>query len=282
MIWQNAMPSVNLALKITNWCNLNCAHCCERSHVNEPFNLMPINKIERYIGEFKDMGIPVWDYVTFTGGETMAPYYIGQHKYIPNIADICAKNDMSACFKTNGMWGNRLMKCDTVLKSLSDVAHKYDRQISLDISIDEYHNNLDAAANIVQQVMKSQYLIDAIIISFIGLNTIESQYTFNEFSNVLRSRGFFVGPLESDGTVLIAKDNKANVAFYDIGALSRLGRAADNNLTQYIPGGHIRPDDSNCLEITNNNQAILNYKFSTRTKDKTVGQIYNELKQKKR
>ncbi len=243
---------------------------------------MPVDKIERYISEFKDMGVPVWDYVTFTGGEVMAPTYIGHTKYIPTVADICARNDMSACFKTNGLWGNRLIKCDDILKCLSDVAHKYDRQILLDISIDEYHNNLDAAANIVQQIMKSQSLIDAIVVSFIGLNTSASQYKFNEFSNILRNRGFFVGPIDSDGTIMISKDNKSNVMFYDIGALSRLGRAADNNLTQHIPSSHIRSGDSDCLEITNNNQAILNYAFTTDIKDKTIAQVYNELKQKKR
>ena len=282
MIWEMAIPRVNLALKITNWCNLNCAHCCERSHSKEPFKLMPVDKIERYISEFKDMGVPVWDYVTFTGGEVMAPCYIGHSKYIPTVADICARNDMSACFKTNALWGNRLMLCDSILKSLADVAHKYDRQILLDISIDEYHNNLDAAANIVQQIMKSQSLIDAIVVSFIGLNTSASQYKFNEFSNILRNRGFFVGPIDSDGTIMISKDNKANVMFYDIGMLSRLGRAADNDLTQYIPSGHPNIGDSDCLEITNTNKAVLNYKFTTETKDKTVGQVYNELKQKKR
>ena len=279
---QSATPRVNLALKITNWCNLNCAHCCERSSIKEPFNLMPVGKIERYISEFKDMGVPVWDYVTFTGGETMAPTYIGHTKYIPTVADICARNDMSACFKTNGLWGNRLIKCDDILKCLSDVAHKYDRQILLDISIDEYHNNLDAAANIVQQIMKSQSLINAIVVSFIGLNTSASQYKFNEFSNILRKRGFFVGPIDSDGTVMISKDNKANVMFYDIGALSRLGRAADNNLTQHIPNAHMRPGDSDCLEITNDNKAILNYKFTTDVCDKTIAQVYNELLQHKR
>ena len=282
MMLQSATPRVNLALKITNWCNLNCAHCCERSHSKEPFKLMPVDKIERYISEFKDMGVPVWDYVTFTGGEVMAPTYIGHTKYIPTVADICARNDMSACFKTNGLWGNRLIKCDDILKCLSDVAHKYDRQILLDISIDEYHNNLDAAANIVQQIMKSQSLIDAIVVSFIGLNTSASQYKFNEFSNILRNRGFFVGSIDSDGTIMISKDNKSNVMFYDIGALSRLGRASDNNLTQHIPSSHIRSGDSDCLEITNNNQAILNYAFTTDIKDKTIAQVYNELKQKKR
>lgn len=282
MVWEMTMPRANLALKITNWCNLNCAHCCERSHVNEPFNLMPADKIERYISEFKDMGIPVWDYVVFTGGEVMAPYYIGQHKYIPMVADICANNDMSACFKTNALWGNKLILAGSILKSLADVAHKHDRQISLDISIDEYHDNLNAAANIVNQIMNSQYLSAAIPVSFVGLNTPASQYKYQEFANILRQRGIHVGQLDTDGTIVMSKGDNLNVMFYEIGALSRLGRAADNNLTQHIPSGHPNIGDSDCLEITNTNKAVLNYKFTTDAKDKTVGQIYNELLQKKR
>lgn len=282
MVWEMAMPRANLALKITNWCNLNCAHCCERSHANEPFNLMPIDKIERYICEFKDMGIPVWDYVTFTGGETMAPYYIGQHKYIPMVADICANNDMSACFKTNALWGNKLILSASILKSLADIAHKHDRQISLDISIDEYHDNMNAATNVVNQIMNSQYLSAAIPVSFVGLNTPASQYKYQEFANILRQRGIYVGQMDTDGSIIMSKGDNLNVMFYENGTLLRLGRAADNNLTQRIPSGHTDLTNGDCLEITNTNKAILNYKFTTDAKDKTVGQIYNELLQKKR
>ena len=277
MVRLDVTPRVNLALKVTNWCNLNCAHCCERSHANEPFNLMPIDKIERYICEFKDMGIPVWDYVTFTGGETMAPYYIGQHKYIPTVADICAKNNMSACFKTNALWGNKLILSGNILKSLADIAHKHDRQISLDISIDEYHDNMNAAANVVDQIMNSQYLSAAFPVSFVGLNTPASQYKYQEFANILRQRRIYVDQMDSDGSIIMSKGDNLNVMFYEIGALSRLGRAADNELTQHIPNGY-----TDCLMITNDDQAILNYKHKTTVANKTIGQAYNELIQKKR
>ena len=282
MIWHDALPRVNLALKITNWCNLCCAHCCERSHRKEPFNLMPINQVEKHITQYVNMDVPVWDYVVFTGGESMAPYYIGQHKYIPMVADICANNDMSACFKTNALWGNKLILSASILKSLADIAHKHDRQISLDISIDEYHDNLNAAANIVNQIMNSQYLSAAIPVSFVGLNTPASQYKYQEFANILRQCGIHVGQMDTDGSIIMSKGDNLNVMFYENGTLLRLGRAADNNLTQRIPSGHTDLTNGDCLEITNTNKAILNYKFTTDAKDKTVGQIYNELLQHKR
>lgn len=276
-----ASPRVNLALKITNWCNLCCAHCMERSHNLEPFNLMPIETVERYVVQYKNMGIPIWDYIVFTGGESMAPYFCGQHKYIPTVAEICAKNDLSPCFKTNAKWSAGY--ATHILKDLSDIAHKYDRQISLDISIDEYHNNLFAAANVINIVMSNQKLIDAIVISFVGLNTAASQYKFQEFTNLLKQRGMFVGPIDADGMILVSKGNKTNVMFYDFGGLTRAGRVADNNLENARPiSGLAHNGNVDCLEITNNGTAILNYRHTTATKDKTLKQIYNELTQNKR
>ena len=280
MIWQDVIPRVNLALKITNWCNLCCAHCCERSHRKEPFNLMPINQVEKHIIQYVNMDVPVWDYVVFTGGESMAPYYCGMDTYVPNAAEISIKNKLTPAFKTNAKWDAALAK--RILKDLADVAHKYNHQISLDISIDEYHDNFLSAANVVDQIMSSQYLIDAIPVSFIGLNTAASQYKYQEFANILRQRGIHVGQMDTDGTIVMSKGDNLNVMFYEIGALSRLGRAADNNLTQHIPSGHPNIGDSDCLEITNTNQAILNYKYKTAMDNKTVAQVYDELLQKKR
>ena len=284
MIWQDALPRVNLALKITNWCNLCCAHCMERSHPKEPFNLMPSAQVEKYIAQYVNMGVPVWDYVVFTGGESMAPYYIGQGKYIRTLAELCAKNNVSPCFKTNAMWGQRLLLCDSVLKDLADVAHKYDRQVLLDISIDEYHDNFLPVANVVSQIMDSQYLIDAIPVSFIGLNTVASQYKFQEFLNILKSRDIFVGVQSAPvDEFMVAKGDKINAMFYDIGGLTRLGRAADNNIAnaRTITGAQ-HSNGSDCLEITNDNQAILNYKYKTAMDNKNVAQVYDELLQKKR
>ena len=283
MIWQDVFPRANLGLKITNWCNLCCRHCCESSNNKEPYNLMPVSAVERYICEFKDMGIPVWDYVVFTGGESMAPYYIGHHKYIPTVAEVCAKNNMSACFKTNALWGNKLIVSGSILKSLADIAHKHDFQISLDISIDEYHDNMNAAANVVDQIMNSQYLSAAIPVSFVGLNTPASQYKYQEFANILRQRGIYVDQMDSDGSIIMSKGNNLNVMFYEIGTLSRLGRAADNNIKNARPvTGCASADGSDCLVITNDNQAVLNYKYKTTMDNKTIKQVYNELLEKKR
>lgn len=282
MIWHDALPRVNLALKITNWCNLCCAHCCERSHRKEPFNLMPINQVEKHITQYLNMDVPVWDYVVFTGGESMAPYYCGMDTYVPSAAEISIKNNLTPAFKTNAKWDAALAK--RILKDLADVAHKYNHQISLDISIDEYHDNFLSAANVVNQIMSSQYLIDAIPVSFIGLNTAASQYKIQEFLNILKSRGMFVGAttIPTD-EFLVTKGGKTNVMFYDIGGLSLLGRAADNNLPNARQiCGTTHSGSSDCLEITNTNQAILNYKYKTAMDNKTVAQVYDELLQKKR
>ena len=282
MIWHDALPRVNLALKITNWCNLCCAHCCERSHHKEPFNLMPIHQVEKHITQYVNMDVPVWDYVVFTGGESMAPYYCGMDKYVPRAAEISIKNNLTPAFKTNAKWDPVLAK--RILKDLADVAHKYNHQISLDISIDEYHDNFLYAANVVNQIMSSQYLIDAIPVSFVGLNTAASQYKIQEFLNILKSLGMFVGAttIPTD-EFLVTKGDKTNVMFYDIGGLSLLGRAADNNLpnARQISGAK-HSGSSDCLEITNTNQAILNYKYKTAMDNKTVAQVYDELSQKKR
>lgn len=281
MIWQDVIPRVNLALKITNWCNLCCVHCCERSHAKEPFNLMPIDTIEKYISQYKDMGIPVWDYVVFTGGESMAPYFCDQKEYIIKAAEICIKNGMMPTFKTNAKWTNA--RAAQILKDLSDVAHRHNHQVALDISIDEYHDNLAPAAAVVNQIMSSKYLSEALPVSFVGLNTAASKIKYQEFVNTLQNLGVFVGPMDKENGFLISKGTNLNVMFYDIGGLTRLGRAADNNIESACPAkGFANADGSDCLLLTNDDRAILNYKHRTDIKDKTVGQVYNELLQKKR
>ncbi len=177
---------------------------------------------------------------------------------------------------------HKLILAGSILKSLADIAHKHDRQISLDISIDEYHDNMNAATNVVNQIMNSQYFSAAIPVSFVGLNTPASQYKYQEFANILRQRGIHVGQMDTDGSIIMSKGDNLNVMFYENGTLSRLGRAADNNLTQHIPSGHTDLTNGDCLEITNDNQAILNHKYQTTMDNKTIEQVYSELIQKKR
>lgn len=279
MVWKDVMPEVNLALKITNWCNLHCAHCCERSSAAAALNLMPIEKIEKYISQFKDMGVPIWEEVVLTGGEAMAPYYKQQSAYIPTVANLLAQNKLSMALKTNGKWGENIFLCNRILNDLSQVAHQHDRQISLDISIDEYHNNLYGAANIVDAIMRNPKFSEAIPVSWCGLNTAASEYTRQKFINMLTQRGMTVLPMDADGGIVIMTKDNMNVMFYDIGGLSRIGRAKDNNLTEFVPRG-IPNQSGHCFEITNNDMAILNYRFKTAIGDRTLGEIYHELKTK--
>lgn len=278
MIWARVLPEVNLALKITNWCNLHCAHCCERSSTAESLNLMPITKVEKYITEFGDMGVPVWKELVLTGGEALAPYLKKQEKYIPTIANIAAQNNLSVAIKTNAKWGENSLLRNRILNDLADVAQKNDRQISMDISIDEYHDNLMGAAEIVDTIMDSKLLTDAIPVSWCGLNTVASEYQRQTFVNMLTQRGITVLPMDPDGGIVLLKHDNMNVMFHDIGGLSRIGRAADNNLTDYVPRG-MPNQTGNCFEITNTDMAILNYCFKTPVGNKTLGQLYHELKQ---
>lgn len=274
------MPFMNLALKITNWCNLCCAHCCERSHAKEPMNLMPVSQVEHYVTQYKDLGTPIWDIVTFTGGESMAPYFCGRADYVPTVSEICIKNGFAPAFKTNAKWNPGL--ANRILRDLANVVHKNDCQISLDISVDEYHENLSDVANVVNQIMNSQYLSAAIPVTFVGLNTVASQYKFQELVNMLKMRGIFVGAMDADGVFVVSKSGNTNVMFYALSELTRLGRAADNNLTSRMAHGRTMPNDGDCLMITNDDQAILNYKYKTEINDKTLKQVYSELLQNKR
>ncbi len=283
MIWTDVTPRVNLALKITNWCNLCCAHCCERSAPNKPRSVMPVESVRKYVEQYKDMDVPVWDYVTFTGGESMAPCLWGDEKYIPTVADICARNELSATFKTNAKWGEQLFVSNRILKDLADMAHRHDRMIALDISIDEYHDNLNAVSNVINQIMNSQYLSAAILVSVVGLNTPGAQYRYQELVNRLKQFEIFVAPMDSDGSFIISKGNNTNVMFYEIGGLTKLGRAADNNITNAQPvQDDTFTDNDDCLMLTNDNTAVLNHRYKTAVDNKSVKQIYNELLQKKR
>lgn len=279
MIWKDVMPEVNLALKITDWCNLSCKHCCERCGPKNPYNLMPVTDIEKYVDQFASFNVMVWNMVVITGGETLAPYYMQQGEYIPKVLDILNQYDLCGALKTNAMWGDNLFLRKRILTDLDNIAHKYDRQVALDISVDEYHDNLIPASKIVLDVMDSCSLIDSVPISLVGLNTTASRNVRDKFLNILEQNGVRSTPPTADGVIYMHKNEKQNVMFWDESGLTRLGRAKDNNLTTAEPSG--RPTQTgNCLMITNDSQAILNYKYKTTVGNKTLGQIYNKLLQR--
>lgn len=47
---------------------MKCVHCSECSGPHVAPNIMPLDKVEQYIGEFCAMPLPKWEYMVFTGG----------------------------------------------------------------------------------------------------------------------------------------------------------------------------------------------------------------------
>ena len=74
-----------LSFKITNWCDLNCAHCCENSGPKRPGRFLPLEKTEKYLNEFKELPYNLSEYVVIGGGEGLSPYLFDNFDYIPNL-----------------------------------------------------------------------------------------------------------------------------------------------------------------------------------------------------
>ena len=159
---------INLAFKITNWCNLNCAHCIERSSCKEPFDLLLLPKMHKIIKEFKNLDVNQSDFVVITGGESMAPYYNNQQNYIKQALRYIYKAGYVPTIKTNAVWDTDIKLRQKILFDLAESAYKYRKVVTLDISIDEFHNNLSGAANIITDIITSKYLSPAIRLCLAG------------------------------------------------------------------------------------------------------------------
>ncbi len=271
---------VNLALKITNWCNLNCAHCCERSNKQNAPYLMPIDDVYHYVVQFRDMNVPKFEHLVLTGGEVMAPYYVREEKYMSQCLDIVFENGFVPFLKTNAMWGDKDYARDMILGDLATAAYKHQKLVSLEISIDEFHNNHAQAANVVEQVIRDQQLRPAIRMALVGLNTKPAKNSFVDFMMELYKRGLWFENFD-DGTMSIgvkgeSRDNDVAL-FYDyVAPLTRVGRAAENNLgVNSVPSTTDR-----CLMVDNAGVATLNYHWREEIGNRTLGYVYSSLLQK--
>ncbi len=252
----------NLALKLTNWCNLNCAHCCEFSGDNAPLNVMPIDAVQKHLRQFRELDAPKFEHLVFTGGEAMAPYFHGNYSYIPQCLDAAYKNGFVPFIKTNATWAAGVIGT-RILNDLATAAYKYQIMASLDISVDEFHHNVASAANVIEMVMKNSRLTPAIRISLAGLNTERSKYQLYTLIALLKNCGLDAIPVDNMTLAIGYKDTIASV-YYDFSApVVATGRAAINGLGHKA---HIGAPDENgqcCLQIDNRDTAILNYKWRT-------------------
>ena len=269
---------ISFAIKNTNWCNLKCAHCCECSGPNITPNIMPLSNVEKYIGEFNAMPLPKWEHMVFTGGETMAPYFHNQMEYIPRCLDIAAQHKMIPSVKTNGTWGTDEEMRNRILRDFANAAYRNNTLMSMDISVDNFHNNSTAVVNILNDVIRSDYLSYAIRISLAGFNNTKSRTAFVNLIHALRAKGLIINFNQDLEFIIAVPDVRAMKIFYDFNiAISNIGRAADNNLGNYVPDGRTNILDGNCLQIDNNDIAKLNYKHSTAVNGRSLFDVTKEL-----
>ncbi len=271
----------NLALKITNWCNLNCAHCCEHSGCNNPQKLMPIDKITHYMTEFQKLPYDKYEHLVFTGGEVMSPYYHGDYAYIPQCLDIAYRNGYVPFLKTNAVWGGDDILRNRVLNDVVKMAYKHQTLASFDISLDEFHNNFDEVSTLVRNILSQAEVANAIRISLVGLNTTKSKFRLAKLFNELRKHDMNPHVIDYMTIAVNTGQNWVQI-YYDYDAsIHREGRAADNKIGTQVSDGTPDAQGTCCLVLDNNDNAILNYKWhepiSGRPLNKVVSSLVNQM-----
>ncbi len=268
---------LSLALKITNWCNMNCAHCCERSGMNAPMHFMPIETVEKYTAQFRDLDMRKYEHLVFTGGEVMAPYFHRQNFYVPQCLDVAYRGGFAPFIKTNGLWGGNGELRGRVLNDLAKMAHRHQRLVSLDISVDEFHNNVPHVAAIIEHVIKNSRLTPAIRISLVGLNTKNSRMRFAQLIGQLSARGISMRIID-DMTMAVEWNGVVVCIYYGFDVLvARMGRAVDNNLGRADVDGMPDASGASCLQIDNTDTAILNYKWRTPVQNRPMDMVVADL-----
>ncbi len=243
---------------------------------------MPLGHVEQYIGEFSTIPMPRWAHMVFTGGEAMAPYFHRMYEYIPKCLEITTENNMVPFVKTNGIWGTDKNMRTRILHDFANAAYKSNTLMSMDISVDEFHNNLDGVTAIINDIIQSDYLAPAIRLSLVGLNTNKSYYgRFSELLRRLRACGLKIQRLD-DGALLVGKsDSWGMMIYYDFHTgVANVGRGAKNSLGAYVPDG--RPDSTtgHCLQIDNKDIATLNYRYTAPVAGRPVYDVTRQLLQR--
>ncbi|MBQ8473387.1 MAG: radical SAM protein [Alphaproteobacteria bacterium] len=271
------MSEFNLVIKLTNWCNLNCRHCMERSGLDQPYQMMPVEQVKKYINEYKKLG----HHITFTGGEPFASYIQERDEYIPEIATSCVQNRITPIFETNGTWAENMYVGGIMMSKLSEIAQNHRKDIFLDIAVDKYHPTPQGAANICKLIARHQHLRNNnnIRVTFSGQ---DCWWIGSKISNCLVEPYYAFGGHEDHVSIYEHRELKVLIPLKKY-ILKYKGRAKDNNLTwQSVSETIDNPDSQDVLTITNDNQAILNHKYQTTMDNKTIEQVYSELLQHKR
>ena len=217
-----------LAFKITNWCNLCCAHCCEKSGPEHQPNLMDLDKMALYLSEFNALPIEKYDTVALTGGEVMAPYYSYDDTYIPSALQIIFNENMTPCLKTNGVWGNDENLMNRILASITDIAGENDKKVMMDISLDRFHKNFGAVANIYRSLLHNPTCTKYITVILQGIKD-NSMHAFYDLFMALSGHGI-INDKDISGRFVTDGTNRYPIIYNFNQAIADIGRARANKL----------------------------------------------------
>lgn len=247
-----------LSFKITNWCNLNCAHCCENSGSKHVRRFLPLEKIEKYLYEFKDLPYNLSEYVVIGGGEGLSPYLFENFDYIPNLLLKINNIGGISTIKTNGVWGGNTNVKNFILKDLAIFAHKIGKVITLDISIDEFHDNITNVANIFEEILSDEYISVSIRPTLVGFNTPGSSKALSQLKSELYARKILTIQT-SRGDLCVYNENAQGIfVITDYGnEVFDLGRAKKNKVFTYHQQ---KPGllQTNCIQIDNSDTVTMN------------------------
>ena len=84
---------------------------------------------------------------------------------MPRCLDIAAQHKMAPFVKTNGVWGGNDVMRSRILSDFAAAAYRNNILMSMDISVDAFHNNVSSVVKILNDVVRSDYLAPAIRIS---------------------------------------------------------------------------------------------------------------------
>ena len=264
-----------LSLKTTNWCNLNCSHCREDSGRNVACEYMSVDKIEDYITQFQELPLNLSNRITIDGGEPMLPYFKKDENYIPTALTLIAKAGAIPVIKTNGTWGRTYTDRNLILKSLAKNANFTGRAITLNMSVDEFHENISGVSNIIADVVFSDYLRSAIHIEISGFNTIGSIVAVARLRSDLKEKE--ITTIDSRNDDFVAYNNNGggiHVSTNYLNDIYRLGRAQRNFLYTVK---EIMPGCVNTIQLDNEDNAVLNHTVREQVNNRDLASVLDCL-----
>ncbi len=241
---------------------------------------MSLHQIDEYLCEFNELPYRLSENVVIGGGEGLSPYLFGNFDYIPDVLSMINSQNGVTTIKTNGVWAADKSRARTILKSLATTAHKMGKLVDLDISIDEFHNNIPAVANLFSEILSDEYITVAVRPIFAGFKTLGSAVALVKLKKELNARKILVEQ-KSNGDWCVYNEFGTGIHVptdYD-NEIFDIGRAKNTNVFtyRYQEPGLI---SVNSLQIDGNDNAILNNFYKTKINGRPLENVVKSLIQR--